>query len=122
MQQSKIKPGHTKSLYVEPEPGFNRGGTYKSASYKITEKAEAAPGPETKPAETKPPSGAQAPQAYNYPDGVGNMMMNGCYGSGYKPTDPCAKGSIMTMMMTVHKKNNDGEDGDDNDNTVAPRF
>ncbi|XP_068740594.1 uncharacterized protein [Montipora capricornis] len=29
------------------------------------------------------------PPAYNYPAGLGNVLMNGCYGTGYKPGDPC---------------------------------
>ena len=29
------------------------------------------------------------PAAFNYPAGLGNVLMNGCYGTGYKPGDPC---------------------------------
>ena len=29
------------------------------------------------------------PAAFNYPAGLGNVLMNGCYGTGYKEGDPC---------------------------------
>lgn len=29
------------------------------------------------------------PTAYTYPAGLGNVLMNGCYGTGYKEGDPC---------------------------------
>ena len=28
------------------------------------------------------------PAAFNYPAGLGNVLMNGCYGTGYKEGDP----------------------------------
>ncbi|XP_032235405.2 uncharacterized protein LOC116617089 isoform X2 [Nematostella vectensis] len=30
-----------------------------------------------------------SPTPYNYPAGIGSVIMNGCWGTGYKPGDPC---------------------------------
>ena len=31
----------------------------------------------------------QTANAFTYPAGVGNVIMNGCWGTGYKRGDPC---------------------------------
>ena len=31
----------------------------------------------------------QGESVYTYPAGIGSVMMNGCWGTGYKPGDPC---------------------------------
>ncbi|XP_031555975.1 uncharacterized protein LOC116292763 [Actinia tenebrosa] len=35
------------------------------------------------------PDESNDPQPYTYPAGMGNMIMNGCWGTGYKKGDPC---------------------------------
>ena len=37
----------------------------------------------------KAESQEQNEPVYTYPAGIGTMMMNGCWGTGYKPGDPC---------------------------------
>jgi hypothetical protein len=31
----------------------------------------------------------QSEPVYSYPAGIGTTVMNGCWGTGYKPGDPC---------------------------------
>lgn len=37
----------------------------------------------------KPDESINDPQPYAYPAGLGSMIMNGCWGTGYKKGDPC---------------------------------
>ena len=43
------------------------------------------------------------PTAYVYPAGLGNVIMNGCYGTGYQETDPCyvAKWALDACLVSI---------------------
>ena len=45
------------------------------------------------------------PSAYTYPAGLGNVLMNGCYGTGYKEGDPCyvAKWSLDACFVRIRE-------------------
>ena len=47
------------------------------------------------------------PTAYTYPAGLGNVLMNGCYGTGYKEGDPCyvAKWTLDACLVYKQYKN-----------------
>ncbi|KAI8498306.1 hypothetical protein Bbelb_242500 [Branchiostoma belcheri] len=44
---------------------------------------------EEDPGEDSEPDQSSQPMAYGYPMGIGSALMNGCFGTGYKPGDPC---------------------------------
>ena len=43
------------------------------------------------------------PTAFFYPAGLGNVMMNRCYGTGYQKTDPCyvAKWALDACLVSI---------------------
>ncbi|XP_066266192.1 uncharacterized protein [Branchiostoma lanceolatum] len=44
---------------------------------------------EEDPGEDSEPDGSSQAMAFSYPMGMGNALMNGCFGTGYVPGDPC---------------------------------
>ena len=81
-------PGEKKEMIIESEGGSNKGGSYRPASFKISEISE--PPPAAKAGETT----SSNPTAFGYPMGMGPVMKNGCFGKGYKPGTPCYKAKV----------------------------
>ena len=48
------------------------------------------------------PEGESAERPSVYPFGVGGVLMNGCYGTGYEPGDPCYSSQITTTLCLVN--------------------
>ena len=93
MNQHSLPPqpppvGQKKEITIQSEGGFNKGGNYRPASFKITESSE----PEPPPAPSDTQGGSSG--TFNYPRGVGPVMQSRCFGTGYKPPDPCAKSKV----------------------------
>ncbi|XP_078589031.1 uncharacterized protein LOC144869531 isoform X2 [Branchiostoma floridae x Branchiostoma japonicum] len=44
---------------------------------------------EEDPGKDSEPDGSSQPMAFSYPVGMGSALMNGCFGTGYGPGDPC---------------------------------
>ena len=89
LNQHALPMGQGTKMRIESQLGFNPAGNYRPASFRITEKEEAPP-TAVKAGETKPAN----PPGFAYPAGMGNVMMNGCFGTGYQPTDPCSRARI----------------------------
>ena len=48
------------------------------------------------------PDGVIGQGASVYPFGIGGLLMNGCYGSGYEPGDPCFDATWTTDLCLVN--------------------
>ena len=49
--------------------------------------------------ETSPKEEGQVP--YVFPSGVGGVLMNGCWGTDYKPNDPCYNSKATSTICSV---------------------
>ena len=76
-------------ISIDSDDGFNPLGNYRPQSFRIEE---------TDSFKSEPPSSGetQKPQAgvYSYPGGIGNVMYNNCFGTGYKPGHLCSKVTV----------------------------
>ena len=54
--------------------------------------------------EDEKPEGEKGEQPFAYPMGIGGVMMNGCYGTNYKPGDPCYVAKDTTTLCLVSKR------------------
>jgi hypothetical protein len=52
-------------------------------------------------AEAPPSTPGDPIQPYTYPAGIGSVMMNGCWGTGYKEGDPCFNALEVTTQCRV---------------------
>ena len=49
----------------------------------------------------KAESKEQVQPVYTYPAGIGSAIMNGCWGTGYKPGDPCYQSLAVSTACKV---------------------
>lgn len=67
-------------LDITPDKGWETEDMFLPPGYHINAEIEG----------NKEPSSPEQPEAaYNYPAGMGSVIMNGCWGTGYKKGDPC---------------------------------
>ncbi|XP_031555977.1 uncharacterized protein LOC116292765 [Actinia tenebrosa] len=67
-------------LDIMPQKGWKTEDMFVPPGYQINAKVED---------ESPSSSPENPPPAYNYPAGMGSVIMNGCWGTGYKKGDPC---------------------------------
>jgi hypothetical protein len=68
-------------LDISPEKGWSNEDMFVPPGYHLNAEIDS----EGEKAETNEQGGP----VYAYPAGIGTTMMNGCWGTGYKPGDPC---------------------------------
>ena len=79
-------------LDITGDKGWKTDDMFIPPGYHMEAKIE----PESKPA---PPVNGQPP--FTFPFGAGGMIMNGCFGSGYKPGDRCYDATWATTKCLV---------------------
>lgn len=67
-------------LDITPDKGWEIEDMFLPPGYHINAEIEGV---------KKASSPEQPQEAYNYPAGMGSVIMNGCWGTGYKKGDPC---------------------------------
>ncbi|XP_019614331.1 PREDICTED: uncharacterized protein LOC109462237 [Branchiostoma belcheri] len=83
------RPVEEADIQLVPRPGATMGNMYAPPGWDIRHKYKYKEDRD----EDKVSSGGQA-LAYTYPAGLGPVLMNGCFGTGYKNGDPCYKAKI----------------------------
>ncbi|XP_019620680.1 PREDICTED: uncharacterized protein LOC109467177 [Branchiostoma belcheri] len=83
------RPVEEADIQLVPRPGATMGNMYAPPGWEIRHKYKYK---EDRDEETVS-SGGQA-SAYTYPAGLGPVLMNGCFGTGYKNGDPCWEAKI----------------------------
>ncbi|KAI8493789.1 hypothetical protein Bbelb_281360 [Branchiostoma belcheri] len=83
------RPVEEADIQLLPNPGATMGNMYAPPGWEIRHKYKY----QDDSNKDKGSSGAQA-SAYTYPAGLGPVLMNGCFGTGYKNGDPCWKAKI----------------------------
>ncbi|XP_078697806.1 uncharacterized protein LOC144925600 isoform X2 [Branchiostoma floridae x Branchiostoma belcheri] len=83
------RPVEEAEIQLVPRPGATMGNMYAPPGWEIRHKYKYKEGRD----EETVSSGGQA-SAYTYPAGLGPVLMNGCFGTGYKNGDPCWKAKI----------------------------
>ena len=79
-------------INVEPEKGWKTEDMFVPAGFHIDAEMKEA---------SEAPEGEEGQQPFSYPMGVGGMLMNGCYGTGYQPGDPCYEARAKTTICLV---------------------
>ncbi|XP_077985473.1 uncharacterized protein LOC144440089 [Glandiceps talaboti] len=72
------------SIDVQPQNGFQSDGSYAPPAWHIDVEVKEEHGKEE----------SSSQPVFGYPMGIGPMMFNGCYGSGYLPGDPCYENRV----------------------------
>ncbi|XP_078353422.1 uncharacterized protein LOC144638115 isoform X2 [Oculina patagonica] len=67
-------------INIEPEKGWKTEDMFVPAGFHIDAEMTG---------EDEEPEGEAGEQPFSFPMGVGGVLMNGCYGTGYQPGDPC---------------------------------
>ncbi|XP_019630644.1 PREDICTED: uncharacterized protein LOC109474722 [Branchiostoma belcheri] len=83
------RPVKEADIQLVPKPGGTMGNMYAPPGWEIRHKYKYKEDSD----KDKVSSGGQA-AAYTYPAGLGPVLMNGCFGTGYKNGDPCYKAKI----------------------------
>ncbi|KAI8493784.1 hypothetical protein Bbelb_281310 [Branchiostoma belcheri] len=83
------RPVEEADIQLVPRPGATMGNMYAPPGWEIRHKYKYKEDRD----KDKVSSGGQA-SAYTYPAGLGPVLMNGCFGTGYKNGDPCYKAKI----------------------------
>ncbi|XP_078696167.1 uncharacterized protein LOC144924633 isoform X2 [Branchiostoma floridae x Branchiostoma belcheri] len=83
------RPVEEADIQLVPRPGATMGNMYAPPGWEIRHKYKYKEDRD----EERVSSGGQA-SAYTYPAGLGPVLMNGCFGTGYKNGDPCYKAKI----------------------------
>ena len=65
---------------IEPEKGWKTEEMFVPPGFHISAEMSG---------EDEKPDGEAGEQPFAYPMGVGGVLMNGCFGTNYKPGDPC---------------------------------
>lgn len=79
-------------INIEPEKGWKTEDMFVPAGFHIDAEMTG---------EDEEPEGEPGEQPYVYPMGVGGVLMNGCYGTNYKPGDPCYDAYGTTTICAV---------------------
>ncbi|KAI8493810.1 hypothetical protein Bbelb_281570 [Branchiostoma belcheri] len=82
------RPVEEADIQLVPRPGATMGNMYAPPGWEIRHKYKY-----KEDRNEKVSFGGQA-TAYTYPAGLGPVLMNGCFGTGYKNGDPCFKAKI----------------------------
>ncbi|XP_019617061.1 PREDICTED: uncharacterized protein LOC109464494 [Branchiostoma belcheri] len=83
------RPVEEADIQLVPRPGAKMGNMYAPPGWEIRHKYKYKEDRD----EDTGNSGGQA-SAYTYPAGLGPVLMNGCFGTGYKNGDPCWEAKI----------------------------
>ncbi|CAH1277377.1 Hypp9588 [Branchiostoma lanceolatum] len=83
------RPVEEADIQLIPRPGATMGNMYAPPGWEIRHKYKYKDDRD----ENRDSSGGQA-VAYTYPNGLGPVLMNGCFGTGYVNGDPCFKAKI----------------------------
>ncbi|KAI8516772.1 hypothetical protein Bbelb_053530 [Branchiostoma belcheri] len=83
------RPVEEAAIQLLPRPGATMGNMYAPPGWEIRYKYKYKEDGD----EDKVSSGGQG-SAYTYPAGLGPVLMNGCFGTGYKNGDPCWEAKI----------------------------
>ncbi|KAI8486042.1 hypothetical protein Bbelb_361420, partial [Branchiostoma belcheri] len=83
------RPVEEADIQLVPRPGATMGNMYAPPGWEIRHKYKYKEDRD----EDTVSSGGQA-TAYTYPAGLGPVLMNGCFGTGYKNGDPCWEAKI----------------------------
>ena len=80
---------------IEPDKGWQTEGLFVPPGFHIDAEVTG---------EDEKPKGEKGEQPFAYPMGIGGVMMNGCYGTNYKPGDPCYVAKDTTTLCLVSKR------------------
>ncbi|CAH1224577.1 Hypp18 [Branchiostoma lanceolatum] len=83
------RPVEEADIQLVPRPGATMGNMYAPPGWEIRHKYKYKDDRN----EDKDSSGGQT-AAYTYPNGLGPVLMNGCFGTGYENGDPCWEAKI----------------------------
>ncbi|XP_066287457.1 uncharacterized protein [Branchiostoma lanceolatum] len=82
------RPVEEADIQLVPRPGATMGNMYAPPGWEIRHKYK------YKDDRDKDKSSSGGKKAYTYPNGLGPVLMNGCFGTGYKNGDPCWEAKI----------------------------